>query len=500
MGSLSYAPNGMLTNSTVNSSAWTHSYDDFGRILTSQNGSTVTYGFDYDRYGNRFHQSVTAGTGTSVTTPGDNTTNKIASGNGVTYDALGNIRTEIVGGGTTRTYTYDAENRLTSVSGDATATYKYDANNWRVQRTSSTVGTYDYAFDMGGNPTLVFFQGSFMRGEVFLGSTHLATYFNGHTYFPHSNWLGSESVRTNESGTKVQECEWNPFGDLKGCTTGSRYDGYPHDYAGYEYDSETGNFHMQFRYYNPRIGRFLSGDLLAGSVGEPQSLNRLGYTQNNPINATDPNGLTTCLLDGFEIPCDLMARLMLSGAVTYGPPGYGWRMEFQGDRAGCFSRPGDNGDKQLYCPGEEDTLIFYPTPNLPSESELIRRLEDARDSEDEPKTHCFSVFAREVAKELIPGVPGSGGVGEGLDAAKDYAEKHPGTVGAVATAVALRVAAFSPTAGAAILTGARYAVPALTIAIVLNASYKGAEAQMRAIEDRSCDARWSSLFFRQGSK
>lgn len=306
MGSMSYAPNGMLTASTVNSSAWQFTYDDLGRILTSQNGASNPFNYDYDRYGNRAHQSQTGG-GPNPTTPSDGVTNRIASGNGVTYDALGNIRTEVIGI-TTRTYTYDAENRLTSVSGDVTASYKYDAASLRVQKT--TGGTsLDYYYDPSGNVTAVYNGSTFTRGEVFLGAKHVATYVNSHTYFHFKNWIGSESTRTDESGTKVQDCEWYAFGELKACTTNTNAFAYtPYGYAGYERDEETGLDHMQFRYYNPRIGRFLGADLLTGENKSPQSLNRFAYSLNSPASFTDPSGLCP----NYDLP----GHCRWSGGVT----------------------------------------------------------------------------------------------------------------------------------------------------------------------------------------
>lgn len=69
-------------------------------------------------------------------------------------------------------------------------------------------------------------------------------------------------------------------------------------FTGYEYDSETGLYHAKARYYNPRIGRFMSPDLLGGDTSDPQSLNRYAYVLNAPTFGTDPLGLSsTCAKD-----------------------------------------------------------------------------------------------------------------------------------------------------------------------------------------------------------
>jgi RHS repeat-associated protein len=62
-------------------------------------------------------------------------------------------------------------------------------------------------------------------------------------------------------------------------------------FTGYERDAETGLDYAFARYYNPRLARFMSVDPLAGDVGDPQSLNRYAYVQNNSTNFTDPTGM-----------------------------------------------------------------------------------------------------------------------------------------------------------------------------------------------------------------
>jgi len=49
-----------------------------------------------------------------------------------------------------------------------------------------------------------------------------------------------------------------------------------------------------FRMYESRLYRWLSPDPLAGSILNPQSLNRYAYVLNNPVNFIDPLGLDGC--------------------------------------------------------------------------------------------------------------------------------------------------------------------------------------------------------------
>src|SRR5580658_4912555 len=62
---MSYAPNGdVLPGFDSANGNWTYTYDDFNRMVTSSETSPQTaYSYGYDRFGNRWSQTVTAGSG-----------------------------------------------------------------------------------------------------------------------------------------------------------------------------------------------------------------------------------------------------------------------------------------------------------------------------------------------------------------------------------------------------------------------------------------------------
>jgi RHS repeat-associated protein len=64
----------------------------------------------------------------------------------------------------------------------------------------------------------------------------------------------------------------------------------PYRYRGYRYDTETGLYYLQSRYYNPEWGRFLNADAIAGAVGELLGANVYAYAGNNPVNLIDKDG------------------------------------------------------------------------------------------------------------------------------------------------------------------------------------------------------------------
>jgi RHS repeat-associated protein len=281
--SMTYAPNSQLTadNDSVNGN-WSYSYDALDRIAVANQSGGTSFTFDIDRNANRWHQNP-VGQGAQLSF--DNTTNHITNA-GYAYDAAGNIINDGM-----HTYTYDAEYRITQVDGGATATYFYDAFGRRARRTVGGTA-YEDAYD-GVNMTAESRTGDgvWARGEIYGPIGHLATYINGTTYFSHKDWLGSERVRSDVNGNSAGTCTGNAYGDNYVCAP---TDPSPIKYAGMEYDSESKLYHTWFRYYNPRLGLWMTPDpagLAAARLGDPQTQNRYSFAINDPVNLVDPYGL-----------------------------------------------------------------------------------------------------------------------------------------------------------------------------------------------------------------
>ena len=85
----------------------------------------------------------------------------------------------------------------------------------------------------------------------------------------------------------------------------------PLRYRGYVYDTETGLYYLQSRYYNPTWGRFIDADDpgYMGIDGTPVSYNLFAYCGNNPISNYDPTG------------CFLLSTAVLIGAMIGGAIG-----------------------------------------------------------------------------------------------------------------------------------------------------------------------------------
>ena len=79
----------------------------------------------------------------------------------------------------------------------------------------------------------------------------------------------------------------------------------PLRYRGYFYDTDTGLYYLQSRYYNPEWGRFVNGDtseVLTLDQGMMNQYNLYAYCANDPVNGVDPSGkfVITATVIGFS--------------------------------------------------------------------------------------------------------------------------------------------------------------------------------------------------------
>lgn len=274
-----------------------YSYDSLGHLsaLTVNSGTPGSYSYTYDRWGNRWQQTETSGSGGPQPSLSFNASTNQATNTGYTYDAAGNMTSDGI-----HSYTYDAEGNVTQVDGGSTATYTYDALNHRV-RIDNGGSHLEFIFNATGQHTSEWDATNKWEntGWTFWGSTRLSLYTAGTTEFEHQDWLGTERMRTNVSGQVLGSFKSLPFGDGY---SASGTDNDPYHFATLDQDT-TANDYAQFREYSNMAGRWFSPDPYSGSYdfSNPQSFNRYGYTMNNPISFTDPSGLCPLGRDGKPI-------------------------------------------------------------------------------------------------------------------------------------------------------------------------------------------------------
>ena len=93
----------------------------------------------------------------------------------------------------------------------------------------------------------------------------------------------------NTAGTVVASYTYDPYGKVISAT-GSMATANPLRYRGYYYDTETGFYYLQSRYYDPQICRFINADSYASTGQGFIGNNMFAYCGNNPVNRFDPTG------------------------------------------------------------------------------------------------------------------------------------------------------------------------------------------------------------------
>lgn len=200
----------------------------------------------------------------------------------------------------TWTYTWQNGRELAAMTdGTTTWNYTYDANGMRTSRTNGTT-TYNYVYNGSqltqmtvGNDTLYFTYG-------LLGPTTVT--WNGTTYYYSLSGQGDVTGIFNEDGNPVVTYTWdnawgyNPIPEGVMASTLGELN--PLRYRGYVYDTETGYYYLQSRYYDPKIGRFINADVFASTGQGLLGNNMFAYCNNNPVNLLDPAGTYCCAIFG----------------------------------------------------------------------------------------------------------------------------------------------------------------------------------------------------------
>ena len=311
-------------------SAYSYTYDENGNILTITQGTAITYyqydaanqlirednaslnqswTYSYDSWGNlqsksRYAYVANGGTlgsclETLSYTYGNSTwADQLTSYNGqfIAYDAMGNP-TSYLG----KTLSWEGK-QLTGITATGqSVSYAYDENGLRTQKT------------VDGTTTNYYYNGSVLIGMVTgSGASAIVQRFsydssgsvvsvdyssnNGSaftTYYYLRNGRGDVVKLIDSTGTTKVQYTYDSWGKLI-ATTGTLSNtvglNNPFRYRGYVYDTETGWYYLQSRYYDPGVSRFISSDVLLSTGQGVLGHNSYAYCLNNPANMSDSCG------------------------------------------------------------------------------------------------------------------------------------------------------------------------------------------------------------------
>ena len=272
-------------------------------------GSAQQYQYAYDKSGNVTNVQYISGSITQNktytygnTSWGDLLTNY--NGTAITYDAVGNptkwrnanhlawlgrnLSAFQYADGSCNAYLYNADGIRTSkyyydADGNVTGTIKYTLDGNKIVAENRNGTNIYYTYDDKGA----------IMGMIYGGQDYIF-----------SKNLQGDVIGIYNGSTLVAKYQYNAYGVITAITdaNGNDVSGNathianinPFRYRGYYYDTETGFYYLQSRYYDPVVGRFLNADDVSAFVVEQGSLlqyNPFVYCLNDPISRSDENGM-----------------------------------------------------------------------------------------------------------------------------------------------------------------------------------------------------------------
>ena len=274
-----YDIQGQLTQATTNGVTRKYIYDTYGNIREVQDASgnklhSYTYGnadwkdllTKYDT-GEILYEGQTAVTDTPLSG------NPISYYNGTRWEFDWEKGRQLVtaeSSGHYIEYTYDMAGIRDSKTVDGVE-YNYLTLDGKVVRQTWGSNVLDIIYDNSGLP--------------------YALKYNGAYYIYVLNQQGDVIRIVNSTGATVAEYRYDAWGNVT-YSSGSMAAINPIRYRGYYYDTETGFYYLQSRYYDPGTGRFINADdpAFLGVDGTHLSYNLFAYCGNNPVTGFDPVG------------------------------------------------------------------------------------------------------------------------------------------------------------------------------------------------------------------
>ncbi len=342
--SYTYDANGNITGITQGTASFTYEYDKANQLIRenlyygSGDSNNTTYTYEYDAWGNILNKKkyvYTTGTlGSVLNTKTYGYTNTqwgdlLTSYNGstITYDAMGNMASY-----GSKSYSWEGKQLVEiNVMNSLYYTFAYDENGLRTSKTLTWVS------DNTSVATEYYYNGSVLIGMK-TGSTVMRFSYdasgnvvsvdysedngaNFTTYYYLRNAQSDIVKLIDGSGNTVVEYTYDSWGkalSVTGSLSDTLGEDQPFRYRGYVYDEETDLYYLQSRYYDPKIGRFISADVYLSTGQGVIGHNSFAYCNNDPVSMIDYDGETAApvIYEGVKLVTILEALVkVVSGII-----------------------------------------------------------------------------------------------------------------------------------------------------------------------------------------
>ena len=294
-----------------------YTYDDLGQLTRESDGETSRV-YTYDNAGNIISiksEQISSDSGMiiranlpslavdetekTLTYTDSEWGDLLTSFNGttITYDEIGNPLSYY--NGTAYTFTWEGRKLVRAVKGSKNLTFDY---NDEGIRTSKTVNGVKHTYQLNGSQIIAEEWGNKLLVYIYdasgspIGMMYRTTSYDFEewdVFWFEKNLQGDIVAVYDEDGTKVATYKYSDaWGNHSvsysndGASTGAKYN--PFRYRGYYYDSDLGMYYLQSRYYDANICRFINADsaLYHSSLG----YNLFVYCENAPVGKIDITG------------------------------------------------------------------------------------------------------------------------------------------------------------------------------------------------------------------
>ena len=238
-------------------------------------------------------------------------------GQAVAYDTAGNM-TAYKG----RKYSWCGNGILTDVIKEDGTQIHYAVNAEGVRMEKKVNGVVASTYFTDGSQILGEKNASGYQSYIYNSGGEIeAIYYKKNVYYYIKNGQQDIIGLSDASGQWVVDYSYDTWGNLLkagGSMASTLGVDNPFRYRGYYYDTETGLYYLESRYYNPELGRMMSADslsVLGMSKTTLNDKNLYNYCDGNPVGRVDESGnFWAGAIFGGVIGC--VAGLMTAGAVA----------------------------------------------------------------------------------------------------------------------------------------------------------------------------------------